>query len=139
MVCHHLLLFWPHNAVFFLFSCNNYLHRFKKIFLIHMFPAMFHCIDSSFINHIGKVRPHCTGCGKRYGIKIHAVIHEHILSMYFQSLHTSLEVRLIYYNPSVKPPRTQQCLVQYFRAVGSCQNQQSLRGIKTIHLRQQLI
>ncbi len=55
MVCNHLLLFGTHDAVLFLFSCNNHFHRFKEISLIHTLPAAFHRIDGSLINHIGKV------------------------------------------------------------------------------------
>ena len=59
--------------------------------------------------------------------------------MYLQDLHASLKIRTIHDDTPVKASRTKQRLIQNFRAVGSAKDQNSLRGIKAIHLRQQLI
>ena len=48
-------LFLAHNPVLLLFSDKHNLYRFKEILLANYLPAMFDRIDSSLIDHIGKI------------------------------------------------------------------------------------
>ena len=59
--------------------------------------------------------------------------------MNLQNLNPSFQIRLVNDDTAVKSARTEQCLIQHLRTVGRSQNQNSLGGIKTIHLGQQLI
>ena len=59
--------------------------------------------------------------------------------MYLQNTHTAFQIRPLHNHPPVKTARTQKRRVQNLRPVGGSQNQDSLGGIKSVHLRQQLV
>ena len=132
-------LLLTHDTILLFLTHHYLLYCIKQILLAYTLSAFLYRIDGSFIDHIGKVGAHCAACGKGDGIQIHSFIHLHILGMYLQDLHTALQIRLIYDNPSIKTSRTKQSLVQDLRMVGSAQDQNSLGGIKAIHLRKQLV
>ncbi len=90
MVGNNFTFLPAHNAVFFLLAHQYLLHRFKQVVLADIFPAPLHGIDCRLINHIGKVRAHRAAGSERYGIQIHAVVHQHVFGMNFQYFHASL-------------------------------------------------
>ena len=59
--------------------------------------------------------------------------------MYTQNIFSSFEIRAVYDHSAVKTSRTQKCRVQNFRTVRCCKDQHTFGGIKTIHLRKQLV
>ena len=139
MIGYDLTLLCAHDPVFFLLADQYLLDRFKQILLADILPAFFDCIDRSLIDHIGKVRTDCTARRERNCIEINRFVHLDVFGVHLEDLHASLQIGLIYNNPTVESSRTQQCLIQNLRTVGRPQNQNSLRSIKTIHLGKQLI
>ena len=59
--------------------------------------------------------------------------------MNLQDIDTSLQIRTVNNNTTVKASRTKKRRIQYLRTVSRCQDQKSLGGIETIHLRKQLV
>src|SRR5699024_8943073 len=95
--------------------------------------------NSCLIDHICKVRAHCTGCSQSYSIQIYSLVQRNIFCMNFQDVYTSLQIRTVYNNTPVKTSRTKQCRVQNLRTVGCSKDQKSLGRIKSIHFRQKLV
>ena len=139
MVRNDLALFLAHDTVFLFLTDKHLFHGCEQILLGNIFPAVLHRHNGSFINHIGKICTNCTACSQCNRIQIHTLIQMYILRMNLQDLHTSLQVRLIYDNSTVKTSRTKKRLIQNLRTVRSTQYQNTLRSIETIHLRQQLV
>ena len=139
MIGNHLPFMLIHDAVLLLLADKNNLYRLQKILLADIFAVMLDCIDGSLVNHIGKIRADRSAGRQCNAIQIHRFIHLDILGMYLQDLHASPKIRTIHDDTPVKASRTKQCLVQNFRTIGCTKDQNSLRGIKAIHLRQQLI
>ena len=139
MIGNHLPFMLVHDAVLLLLADKDNLNRFQKILLAHILAVMLDSIDGRLVNHIGKIRADRSAGRQRNAVQIHSLIHLDILGMYLQDLHASLKIRTIHDDTPVKASRTKQRLIQNFRAVGSAKDQNSLRGIKAIHLRQQLI
>ena len=59
--------------------------------------------------------------------------------MYLKDRLTSCQIRQFYGNTSVKSSGTKKCRIKGLRPVGSCQNDNTLRTVKAIHLRQELV
>ena len=59
--------------------------------------------------------------------------------MYLQNIHSALEIRQLHRYPAVKASRTKQCGIQLIRLIGGRQNDDGLRAVEAIHLRQKLI
>ena len=139
MVCDNTLLLLAHNTVLLLFSGKYNLNSLKKIRLTYEFTSVLYRSKCCLINHIGKISSNCSGGCKRKLSKINSLIHLNILGMNLQSLNPSLKVRLFNDNTSVKTTRTKQSLIKDLRTVCRRKNNNTLRGIKTIHLGKQLI
>ncbi len=132
-------LFLTHDAVFLLLAHQNLLHRVEQILLVHVLSSVLYRIDRRLVDHIRKIRTHrAAGC-KGDGVQIHAVVQMHILGVHLENRNSSLQIRLIHYDPSVKTARAKQRFVQNFRTVGGSQHQNSLGGVKAVHLGKQLI
>ena len=132
-------LLLAHNAVFLLFSDQNHLNSLEKILLADNLSAMLHGVDSSLVDHVGKIRSHCAGCGKGDCLQINTFVHPNVFCVYLQDINSSFQVRLIHDNAAVKTSRTQKRRIENFRAVCRCKNEQPLVCIKSVHLRQELI
>ena len=52
---------------------------------------------------------------------------------------TTLQIGKFYRNTSVKSSRTKQCRIKRIRTIGCCQNHNTLRTVKAIHLCKKLI
>ena len=128
-----------HDAVLLFLTYKHLLHCLEQILLADIIPALLYRIDSGFIYHIGKIGAYGPAGCQRNGIKIHGVIHQHILGVHLQDFHAALQIRLIHNDLTVKTAGTQKRLIQDFRAVGSAQDQDAPGAVKTIHFRQQLV
>ena len=128
-----------HDPIFLFLTYKHLLYRFKQILLIYIFSAMLHRIDRCLIDHIGKIRTNSSACCQCDRVQIHTVIQMDILGMYLQDRYSSLQIRLIYNDTSVKSSGTQQCLIQNLRSVGCTKHQDSFGGIKAIHFRKELV
>ena len=140
VVCHDLALLVTHRAVllFLAAHCHD-LERFEQIALVDKGAAVLHRVDSRLIDNIGEVGAYQSrGCqGDR--LQIHRFVHLYILGVHAQRFQAALLVGLIYDNPAVKAPRTQQRLIKHLGPVGRRQYEQSLGCIKAVHLRKELV
>ncbi len=132
-------LFLAHNAVLLLFSYQHLLHRVKQVFLADTVSAHLYGIDRRLVYHIGKVGTHRSAGRQGDLIQIHGIVHQHILCMYLQDLHTPLQIRFIHNDPPVETSRAKQCLIQNFRSVGRGKNNDAALAVKSVHLRQKLV
>ena len=127
------------DTVFLLLTHAHQFHGIQQILLAHIFPAVLDGQDRCFIDHIGQIRTHGTDRSQTDLVQINGLIHQHILGMHFQDLHTSFQIRLFHDDTAVKTSRSQKCLIQYFRPVGRCQQDDPALGIKAVHLGKQLV
>ncbi len=139
MIGDNLTFLLAHDTVFLLFSHKHLLHRIEQVLLIHILSSCLDGIDRRLIDHIRQIRSNRSRSRQRDLIQIHGIIHPHILGMHLQDFHSSLQIRLIYDNSSIKTSRTKKSLIQNLRPVGSRKNNNTFLAVKTIHFRQQLI
>ncbi len=59
--------------------------------------------------------------------------------MYPEHINTPLQIRFLHDDPPVKPPRTQQRLIENFRPVRRAEDHDPFGRIKTVHLREKLV
>ena len=132
-------LLLAHDAVLLLLADKNDLHRLEQILLADDLSAVLHGVDRRLIDHIGKVRSDRTGRSQSDRLKIYAVIHPYILGMYFQDIDTSLQIRFVHDDPSVKTSRAEKSRIKDLRTVRRRQDQKSLVRVKSVHLRKKLV
>ena len=139
MVGYHTLLAVVHNAIFLLLTGYYDFYGFEQICLGYRLTAILNRQNGSLVDHIRKIGTNRAGSCQSNRIQIYGIIHMHILGMYLQNRKTPLQIRLVYNNPAIQTARTQKRRIQYLRTVCRCQDEYTLRGIETIHLRQELI
>ena len=114
------------HTVLLLISGNNNFNTFFKIRLCGKFPSVTDCTESRLIDNVGKF---CTGspnCSLGDLVKTDTVCNLDLLGMDFQDFLTSLQIRKLNWDPSVKTSRTKKCRIKNLRTVGSSQDQKSL-------------
>ncbi len=139
MVRYDTPLFLTHNAVFLFLTHQHLLHRIEKIFLGDTASSHLHGVDRRLVYHICQIGTYgSAGCQRNF-IKVHRIIHQHILRMYFQDFHTPFEIRLIHNDPPVETSRAKQRLIQNLRSVSRRQNNNAALSVKSVHLGKQLV
>ena len=134
-----LALLRAHDAVLFLLADQHLLDRGEEILLADEFSAFLDGIDGRLIDHIGQIGAHGAAGGQSDGIEIHALVKLYILRVNLQDLHTPLEVRLVHNDPAVETAGTEQCLIEDLGAVRRAEDQNTLGGVKAVHLAQKLV
>ena len=127
------------HTVLLLVSGNNNLNTLFKIRLCGKFPSVTDCTESRLIDNVGKF---CTGspnCSLGDLVKTDTVCNLDLLGMDFQDFLTSLQIRKLNRDPSVKTSRTKKCRIKGIRSVGSRQDHNTLGAVKTVHLCQKLV
>ena len=127
------------NPVLLLISGDNYFNTLLKISLCSKFSTVTDCTERSLIYNIGKL---CTGsscCSLGNLIKTDGVCNFNLLGMNFKDILSSLQIRKLYRNTSVKTTRSEKSRIKRIRSVSSSKDNNTLRAIKTVHLCQQLI
>ena len=137
VVRHDPFLLVAENPVFLLLTGDDHFHGFHQILLGHHRTSRLDGSQSRLVDHVGQIRSHGAGGCQGNLLKVHGIIHEHVLRMYFQRLDPAFQIRTLHDDPPVKPSRTKQRLVEDFRTVGGSQDHKTFGRIKTIHLRQQ--
>ena len=132
------LLFRQHTALF-LIACNNYFDTFLKICLSGKFSPVTDRTQRRFIDYIRKLSSGCSGCSFCNLIKVYIIRNFDLSCMDFQNLLSSLQVRKLYRNSSVKTSGTEERRVKRIRTVGGSQNHYTLGTVKTIHLCEKLV
>ena len=139
MIRYDQLLLIGKNSVFLLVSCNDYFNTFFKICLCGKFTSVTYCTKSRFIHNVGKFCTGSTGGSLGNLIKSDCIRNLDLLCMYFQDFFSSLKIRKLYRDSSVKTSRTEKCRVKGIRTVGSCKDYNTLGTVKSIHLCKKLI
>ena len=134
MVGNDAPLLLAHDAVLLLLTHKHLLHGLEQILLADVISALLHRVDGGLVDHIGKIGADGAAGRERDGIQIHGFIHQDVLGMDLQNLHTSLQIRLIHDDLPVKTARTKQRLIQNLRPVGRAQNQNPPGAVETVHL-----
>ncbi len=132
-------LFPAHDTVFLFFSDQHHLDCIKQILLADSLTAVLDCIDRCFVDHIGEIGTDRSRSCKCDLLQIYGFIHADVFGMYLQNVNTAFQIRFIHNNTSVKPARSEQCLIQNFRSVCRTQDQNTLGAVKTIHFGKQLV
>ena len=139
MISNDLLLFFAENTVLFLLTGDHDLNRLKQICLADRLSSCLYCHDRCLIDHIGKIGTNGTACRKCDLIEINRIIHQHILGMNLQDIHTTFEIRLLDDDTAVKTSRTKKCFIKHLRTVGCTEDHKSLGAVKAIHLGEKLV
>ena len=126
-------------AVFLLQTNKGPLYRFHQVRLFDLFLVLSACEKSGFVDNIGQIGP-CQS-GSRFGYDRHVdLIREFdICAVDFEDGEPSFIVGLVYQYLSVKSTGSQQCSIEYFRPVGSCQDNDGGIGTKSVHFCKELI
>ena len=134
VVRYDTLLIHGNSGILPLISGNDNLYALLQVCLSHIGPALTDCTQRALVDDVGKLRAAGTGGCASNGVKVNVAAHFYILRMNLQNSHTALQIRKLYRNPAIKTARAKQCLIQGFRTVGRCQDDNALAAIKTIHL-----
>ena len=126
MIGYDPALLCTEDPVFLLFTYQNYFNSFEKIFLGYCAASTLNSKDSSLVDHISQIRTHCPGSCKCNVLKINSLIQMYISCMNLQDLDSSLQIRSVHNDTSVKTSRTKKCRIKNLRTVGSSQDQKSL-------------
>ena len=126
MIGDDLPLLRAHDTVLLFLAYKNLFNCVKEVLLAYIFPAFLDRIYCSFVDHIGKIGTYGTACCKGNGIEIHALVHLNILRMDLEYLDSSLKIRLVNNDTSVKTAGSQKCLIEYLGAVCCSEDQYSL-------------
>ena len=106
MIGYDTTLLLAHDAVLFLLTYQYLFYCCEQILLADEFSAFLDGIDGSLVDHICQIGTYRTAGCQCNSIQIYGLIHLHILGMYLQNLHTSLEIRLVYDDTTVKTSGT---------------------------------
>ena len=139
MVGYDAPLFLAHDTVFLFLTNEHLLHSLEQVLLADVIPALLDRVDGGFIDHIGKIGTHSAAGRKRDGVQVYGVVHQHILGVHLEDLHTPLQVRLIHNDLPVKTAGTQQRLVQDLRTVRRAQDQDPAGAVEAVHFAQKLV
>ena len=127
------------NLFLALQSADNPVHRLGKGRFVHRLLVVAGRIERRLIAHIGNIRS--GEAGRMLGDKIQVEIRSqfNFAQMHLKDFLTLIQVRQINVNLTVKTTGPHQSLVQNIGPVGRSQDNHPAVGVKTIHLRQQLI
>ena len=127
------------NSVLLLISGDNYLNTLLKISLCSKFSSVTNCTERSFIYNIGKFCAGSSCCSLGNFIKADRICNFNLLGMNLKDILSSLQIRKLYRNPSVKTARSEKSRIKRIRSVSGGKDHNTLGTIKTVHLCQQLV
>ena len=127
------------DPVLLLLAYEYNLDRVLQILLRDSPASVFDRENRRLVDHVGKIGTDGAACGQRDGVEIHRVVHRHILRVHLENRDAAFEIRPVHNNPPVEAARTKQRGIQHLRPVRRRQNQKSLRGVKSVHFREELI
>ena len=133
MVGNDAPLLLAHDTVLLFLAHKHLFHGLEQILLADIIPALLDRVDGGLIDHIGEIGAHRPAGRERDGVQVHRLIHQHILGMHLQDLHTAPQIRLVHNDLPVKTAGTKQRLVQNLRAVGRAQDQDAAGAVKAVH------
>ena len=139
VIGHDAPLLLAHDAVLFLLADQDLLDSFEEVLLADILAVGLDRVDGGFIDHIGQVGTHSSARGQSDLLQIHRFIHFDIFRVDLEDGDASLEVRPVDDDAPVKAAGAQQGLVQDLGPVGGPDDQDTLGGLKAVHLREQLV
>ena len=139
MVGNDPALLLAHDAVLLLLADQDLFNRDEQVLLGDVFALVLDGIDRRLVNHIGKIGADRPACCERNFLEVDGLVHPDVLGVNLQDRLTSLQVRALHDDPSVKAAGTKECLIQDLRAVRCAQDQDSLGRVKPVHLREELV
>ena len=138
MIGDDLLLLRRDDSPFLLFTGDNGLHTLLDILRRHGFLTETDGTEGSLVDDIGDIGATGTGGGTAYGIHINVGMLD-MTEMNLKDGLTTFEVREFHDDTTVETTRTQQGLIQTLGSVRGGKDDDTLRGIEAIHLREQLV
>ena len=139
MVGNDQLLLIGHHIVLLLITGDDDLDRLLKIRLDHALSTGTYRTKRRLIDDIGQLRTTRTGSCLRDGTEVDIVRHLDASGVYLQDVDTSLEIRKFDRYTTVETTRAKEGRVQGIRLVRCCQDDDGLRAVEAVHLRQELI
>ena len=124
----------------FLFAAgDDHLKGHQQIVLVHSLASLADGAQRRLVHQIGQVRAHAACGGLSDFVQIHILGQMDVAGMHLQRGQTACQIGPIHGDTPVKPARTQQRLIQHLGAVGGGQHDDTLAGVKAVHLGQQLV
>ena len=139
VVGHDQFLLVGKHTVLLLISGNDNLDTLLEVCLCCELTSVTDSTESSFIDDVGKFCTRSTRCCLGDLVESDGVCDLDLLRMDFEDLFTSLNIRKLYRDPSVKTSRTEKCRIQGIRTVGCGKDHNTLGAVKTIHFCQKLV
>ena len=139
VICYKTLFGVREHRVLFLCAGDDHFKGDQQVLLIDRFPALTDCPQGSFIDQIGQIRAHRTGCCLGDLFQIHILRQLDLPGMDLEGVQTALEIGAVHDDAAVKTAGTQQRLVQNFRTVGSGEAYDALGGVEAVDLTQKLV
>ena len=139
MVRHDPALFHAEDPVLLLFSYQDDFHGLQKILLGDCLAAVLNRENRALVDHVREIRTHRAGGRQSDGVQIDRLIQHDVLRMNLQDLNPALQIRALHDDSPVKSAGPQKRGIQHLGPVRCGQDQQTLGGVKAIHLGKQLI
>ena len=139
MIGHDPALFLAHDTVFFLLADQNLLDGLKEVLLADILAVVLDGVDGRLVDHIGQVGTHGAAGGQSDLFQIDCLVHLDIFCVDLEDGDAALEIGAVDDDAAVKAAGAQQGLVQDLGAVGRADDQDTLGGLETVHLGEQLI
>ena len=139
MVGNDQLLLIGHHVVLLLVTGDDDLDRLLEIRLDHALTTGTYCTKCCLVDDIGQLRTTRAGGCLCDGTEIDIFRHLDTSGVHLQDVDTALEIRKLDRYTTVETARTKQCRIQGIRLVRRRQDDDGLRAVEAVHLRQELV
>ena len=139
MVGNDQLLLIGHHIVLLLITGDDDLDRLLEIRLDHALTTGTYRTKRCLVDDVRKLGTTRAGGCLRDGTEIDIVRHLDASGMHLQDVDTTLKIWKLDRYTTVETARTKQCRIQRIRLVRRCQDDDGLRAVEAVHLRQELI
>ena len=139
VIGNHFFLLVGENGVFLLVTSDYHFNALFQVCFCNDCTSVTDCTKCCFVYNICQLGSGCTRCHTCDGVEIHIIGCFDFSCMNLQNCFTSCKIGKLNWYAAVKTSWTGKCRVKGFRAVGSCQNDNTVVAFETIHLCEQLV
>ena len=139
MIRNNQLFLIGKHTVFLLISGNDNLNTLLKICLSGKLTSVPDSTKSRLIDNVCKLCAGSAGSSLCDLVKTDRICNFNLFRMNLKNLFSSLKIRKLHRDSSVKTPRTEKSRVKRIRSVGCSQNHHTFRTVKAIHLCEKLV
>ena len=139
MIGNDQLLLIGHHVILLLITGDDDLDRLLEIRLDHALTTGTYRTKCCLVDDIGQLRTTRAGGCLCDGTEIDIFRHLDASGVHLQDVDTALEIRKLDRYTTVETARTKQCRIQGIRLVRRRQDDDGLRAVEAVHLRQELV